>query len=246
MKSLKIAALISALAVPAVASDLDNLTSQERASFREEVRAYLLDNPEVLLEAMQVLRDREQQAESQADAQILSQNSDEIFNDGISYVGGNPDGDITIVEFLDYRCGYCRKAHSDMAELLKADGNIRWVVKELPILGADSDASSRLAIATLRHYGDEAYHALHDVLMTFQGPVNQQTMPMLTEEAGIDFAPLKPLLDSAEVTDHIARVRSLSQKLQVTGTPYFVMEDTILRGYLPLRDMQSIVAELRV
>ncbi|WP_188671074.1 DsbA family protein [Neptunicoccus cionae] len=245
MKSLKIAALISAFALPAVASDLDNLTSAERASFREEVRAYLLDNPEVLLEAMQVLRDRDQQAESQADAQILSQNAEEIFNDGISYVGGNPDGDITIVEFLDYRCGYCRKAHSDMAKLLETDGNIRWVVKELPILGEDSDASSRLAIATLRHYGDEAYQTLHDVLMTFQGPVNEQTMPMLASEAGIDFEPLKPLLDSAEVSDHIARVRELSHKLKVSGTPSFVIEDTILRGYLPLRDMQNIVAEVR-
>ncbi|PLS20958.1 DsbA family protein [Neptunicoccus cionae] len=245
MKSLKIAALISALAVPAVASDLDNLTSEERASFREEVRAYLLDNPEVLLEAMQVLRDREQQAESQADAQILSQNSDEIFNDGISYVGGNLDGDITIVEFLDYRCGYCRKAHADMAKLLETDGNIRWVVKEFPILGADSDASSRMAIATLRHYGNEAYLTLHDILMTFQGPVNAQTMPTLAEQAGIEFEPLVEIMESPEVSEHIARVRALGSKLQVSGTPSFVIEDTILRGYLPLPDMENIVAEVR-
>ena len=161
------------------------------AAFRDEVRAYLMDNPEVLLEAMQVLRDRESQAEAQADEQLLSRHSAEIFEDGVSYVGGNPDGDVTIVEFLDYRCGYCRKAHTEVAKLLAADGNIRWVVKEFPILGADSDAAAKMAVATLIHYGPDAYATLHDTLMTFKGPVNPATMPKIAQEAGIDFKPPK-------------------------------------------------------
>lgn len=249
MKSLKIAASIGALAIPvsgpAGASDLDNLTAEERASFREEVRAYLLDNPEVLMEAMQVLRDRDAQAESQADDQLLSQNAEEIFNDGVSFVGGNPDGDITIVEFLDYRCGYCRKAHTDVAELLKADGNIRLIIKEFPILGEDSEASSKLATATLQHYGSDAYYRLHDVLMTFNGPVNPQTMPAIAQQAGFDFAPLAELIESDAVADHISRMHALGRTLQITGTPSFVIEDTMLRGYLPLADMQTIVAQVR-
>ncbi len=245
MKHLKLAAMLTALALPVGAADLENMTEAERTAFRAEVRAYLMDNPEIILEAVQSLRDRESQAEAAQDEQLLSQLSPEIFNDGVSFVGGNPDGDITIVEFMDYRCGYCRRAHTDLTKLLKADGNIRWVVKEFPILGPDSDLASKLAVATLQHYGDDAYYRLHNVLMEYKGPVNEATLPRIGRDAGIDIAPIKDLIKSAAVSEHIARMHKLGQQLSVTGTPAFVIEDTILRGYLPLEDMQNVVAEIR-
>ena len=245
MKPLKIAALLTALALPAGATDLDKLTDAERATFRAEVRAYLIENPEVLLEAMQVLRDREAQSEAAQDNELLAQLSPEIFNDGVSFIGGNPDGDVTIVEFMDYRCGYCRRAHADLKVLLKTDGNIRWIVKEFPILGPESELASKMAIATLQHYGDEAYYRLHNVLMEFKGPVNDKTLPILAKSAEIDLAEIRDLIDSDVVNEHIARMHVLGQKLNVTGTPAFVIDDTILRGYLPLADMQNIVAEIR-
>lgn len=245
MKPLKIAALLTALALPAGATDLDKLTDAERATFRAEVRAYLIENPEVLLEAMQVLRDREAQSEAAQDNELLAQLSPEIFNDGVSFIGGNPDGDVTIVEFMDYRCGYCRRAHADLKVLLKTDGNIRWIVKEFPILGPESELASKMAIATLQHYGDEAYYRLHNVLMEFKGPVNDKTLPILAKNAEIDLAEIRDLIDSDVVNEHIARMHVLGQKLNVTGTPAFVIDDTILRGYLPLADMQNIVAEIR-
>ena len=99
----KIAAVLTALAPPAVATDLNKMTSEERALFRAEIRSYLMEKPEVLIEAMQVLREREAQQEANRDEQMLSQLSPEIFNDGVSFVGGNPKGDVTIVEFVDYR-----------------------------------------------------------------------------------------------------------------------------------------------
>ena len=192
-----------------------------------------------------MLRDREAQQEANRDEQLLSQLSPEIFNDGVSFVGGNPDGDITIVEFLDYRCGYCRRAHADMAKLLKADGNVRWVVKEFPILGPDSDLAAKLAVATLQHYGSDAYYRLHNVLMEYKGPVNDATLGRIAANAGIDVGPILARINSAAVSDHIGRMHALGQQLGVTGTPAFVIEDTILRGYLPLADMQNIVAEIR-
>lgn len=245
MKLLKTAALATSLALPAVANDLENMTDAERATFHNEVRAYLLENPEVLLEAMQVLRDREAQQEAAQDVELLTQLSPEIFEDGVSFVGGNPDGDITIVEFLDYRCGYCRRAHADMMQLLEADGNVRWIVKEFPILGDDSTLAARLAISTLQEYGNDAYFKLHDVLMKFTGPVNNGTLPRIAKEAGIDLEPLRERLDSASVTEHINRMHALGRRLNVTGTPAFIIEDTILRGYLPLADMQNIVNDIR-
>mgnify|MGYP006213407919 CR=1 FL=1 len=125
-------------------------------AFREEVRAYLIENPEVLIEAMNVLQDREAQTAAARDQQMLADNHDVIFNDGVSWVGGNPDGDITMVEFIDYRCGYCRKSYEEVEELVKSDGNIRFVVKEFPILGEASLLSSQFAISILQLHGPEA------------------------------------------------------------------------------------------
>ena len=242
----KVAAIITALAPPAVAIDLNKMTSEERALFRAEIRSYLMEKPEVLVEAMQVLREREARQEANRDEQMLSQLSPEIFNDGVSFVGGNPDGDITIVEFVDYRCGYCRRAYSDMMQLIMVDKNIRWVIKEFPILGQDSDLASRLAVATLQHYGPKDYANLHNVLMEFKGPINNGTLSRISQDAGIELDPILELIKSKEVSDHISRMRALGQQLGITGTPAFVIEDTILRGYLPLTEMQKIIAEIRV
>mgnify|MGYP005986838829 CR=1 FL=1 len=245
MNLLKTTALLAALALPASAADLENMTDAERAAFRAEVRAYLLENPEVILEAVQNMRERDAQEAEKQDQVLLSQLSKEIFEDGVSFVGGNPDGDITIVEFLDYRCGYCKRAHTEVAQLLKDDGNIRWVVKEFPILGPDSDFASKVAIATLNHYGDDAYYRLHNALMEFKGPVNDKTIERIAKDAAVDLDPIRELINSAAVSEHITRMHTLGQQLNVTGTPAFVIENTILRGYLPLADMKDIVAEVR-
>lgn len=245
MRFLIPAATAALLAAPAGATDLQAMTEADRAAFGAEVRAYLIENPEVLLEVMQVLREREAAAEEAQDQQLLAANAEELFNDGISWVGGNPDGDITIVEFLDYRCGYCRKAHDEVAKLLAADGNIRWVVKEFPILGPDSDRSAQLAIATLRKLGGDAYGRLHDVLMTFEGPVNEKTLPIIAKRAGIDLGAVLDEMGSKAVQDHIKRIHAQARALRMTGTPAFVIGGTIVRGYVPADSLEIIVAEER-
>ena len=117
------------LALPANALDLSSMTTEERALFRAEVRAYLMDNPQVIMDAVEVLQQREAQQQVQADINLVSDNAQDIFDDGYSWVGGNPEGDITLVEFLDYRCGDCKRAHGEVSKLLKSDGNIRLIVK---------------------------------------------------------------------------------------------------------------------
>ena len=104
-------AFAAVLALPVLASDLKEFTDEERAQFRAEVRSYLMENPEVIMEAVALLQNREAEAQAQADLNLVGDNADAIFNDGFSWVGGNPEGDITLVEFLDYRCGYCKRAH---------------------------------------------------------------------------------------------------------------------------------------
>ena len=123
------------LALPAVAFDVTDMSDKERAIFRDEIRSYLMENPKVIMEAVAVLEQRQGQEQMQADIVLVTNNAEQIFNDGYSFVGGNPEGDITLVEFVDYRCGYCKKAHGEVTKLLKTDGNIRIILKEFPILG---------------------------------------------------------------------------------------------------------------
>ena len=232
-------------AMPVVALDLNQMTAEERELFREEVRAYLLENPEVIIEAVNRLEERQAQAQAQADVQLVSQHADALFNDGYSYVGGNPDGDITLVEFMDYRCGFCKRAFGEVEKLLENDGNIRFVVKEFPILGEQSVLASRFAIATKIVEGDEAYKQMHDTLMEYQGNITLPALRRLADTFGYDAREIENRMDDEEVTAEIRATRELAQILQISGTPTFVLEDEMLRGFLPADQMQQLVDEKR-
>ncbi|WP_235575707.1 DsbA family protein [Roseovarius tolerans] len=246
MRSLVTAAALSLpLALPAQALDLDNLTEAERATLHAEIRAYLLENPEVIMEAVAVLEERQAQGQAQADVDLVRANADAIFNDGHSWVGGNPEGDITLVEFMDYRCGYCRRAVDQVNGLLEDDGNIRFIVKEFPILGEDSVLASRFAIATQQVAGDEAYKSVHDALMAYNGAMNDTGFTRLADSLGLDANAIVAAMDSEAVTEVIAANHALGQRLQISGTPSFVMGDQMLRGFLPQDAMQDIANDIR-
>ena len=232
-------------AAPLQALDLSQMTDAERAAFREEVRAYLMENPQVILDAVQALESRQAQQQAQADIQLVADNLDALENDGFSWVGGNPEGDITLVEFLDYRCGYCRRAHNEVAELLSRDGNIRWVVKEFPILGEQSLIASRFAVATKQIAGDEAYSLVHDALMTMNSDVTERGLSRLGRTLGLDVAPILDHINSEDVSAELRATRALAQRLRISGTPTFVVQDELVRGYLPAADMLSIVEDKR-
>ncbi|APX11248.1 DsbA family protein [Tateyamaria omphalii] len=245
LRTLASAALAASLALPAFALDLNNMTDEERQIFREEVRAYLMDNPQVIMDAVQVLEERQATAQAQADLSLVADNAEDIFNDGFSYVGGNPEGDITLVEFLDYRCGFCKRAHGEVAKLLETDGNIRLIVKEFPILGEQSLLASRFAVATKQIAGSEAYKGVTDALMEMSGDVSMRTLRRMASTFGLDADAIEAHMDSEEVTDEIRQTRALAQRLQITGTPTFVLQDELLRGFLPFDEMQALVDEKR-
>ena len=239
------AAATVTLALPAAAFDISAMSDSERQDFGEQVRAYLLENPQVIMEAVNLLEEQQAVAQEQADLTMVSDNADAIFDDGYSFVGGNPDGDITLVEFLDYKCGYCKRAHGEVAKLLETDGNIRLIVKEFPILGEQSLMASRFAISTLIAEGPEAYHTLNDALMTMNGDLSVEVLSRLANMLGFDADKIVAGMDSDEVTQRIVDTRALAQRLQITGTPTFVMHDEMLRGYLPYDQMMQMVDEKR-
>lgn len=238
-------ALLGLLAAPVQALDLTSMTNEERQLFREEVRAYLLDNPEVIMEAVNLLEQRNAAEQESNDIALVQSHADAIFDDGYSWVGGNPDGDITVVEFLDYRCGYCRKAFEEVNQLIEADGNIRFVVKELPILGQASLDSSRFAVAAKQVAGDEAYEQLHNALMDYKGPTGEAALARLSEGLGIDPAPIVAHLNDPAVDAEIRKTHELAATLKINGTPTFVFGDQMIRGYVPLDAMKQIVTEQR-
>lgn len=227
------------------ALDLAALTDDDRAAFRDEVRSYLLENPEIILEAMEILKGREATADLQNDLLLVQNNAAALFSSSTDWVGGNPNGDITIVEFMDYRCGYCRKAHAEIAELIKTDGNIRFVLKEYPILGEDSDLASRFAIAVFQIGGDAAYLAAHDALMTMRADVSADSLKKLSTDLGLDAAAISAHMQTEAVTAVIEANRALGETMKVNGTPTFIVDQTMLRGYVPLDGMRQIVADER-
>ena len=235
------AALTLALTLPAQAE----MSDSEREAFRNEVRAYLLEHPEVLMEAFTALEERQQADQVNADLERLATHADEIFRDTASWVGGNPDGDITVVEFIDYRCGYCRKANEEVEELVKSDGNIRFVLKEYPILGEESVTASRFAIAVLQLAGADAYKLAHDRLLALRGAVTTDTLGRLADDMKLDRTAILDRMNADEVTRVIAANHDLATTLEISGTPTFVIDRTMVRGYVPLDGMRQIVAGQR-
>lgn len=234
------AVLTLSLSLPALAQDAAN-----DEAFGERVRAYLLENPHVIMEAVGVLQQREDAAAATADQDMIAAQMDALTNDGFSWVGGNPDGDITVVEFMDYRCGYCKKAHPEVESLLSADGNIRFIVKEFPILGEQSILGSQFAIAAHIVAGDDAYKAVHDTLMSYNGEITAESLSRLADSLDLDGAAILAKLDDPEVVRRISENRALGKALDISGTPTFVVQNQMVRGYVPAEQLQKMVDQLR-
>ncbi|HIP23097.1 MAG TPA: DsbA family protein [Rhodobacteraceae bacterium] len=229
----------------ASAQNYDNMSDAETEAFGAAVRAYLLENPEVIREAVAVLEQRQQQASAVTDQDLVVQYAEALFNDGFSHVGGNPDGTIQVVEFSDYKCGFCKRAYPEILQLIENNPDIRLVVKEYPILGAESVLASRAAIAVLVNDGGEIYELFHDALMLENGPLNEISLPLIAESVGADSAKMVEIMGSALVTQMIQSNRTLGQQMAISGTPTFVIGGEMLRGYLPLAGLQQYVDQAR-
>lgn len=231
----------AAFAAPAVAQDL---TPDQKAAVDAQIREYLLTNPEIIIEAMEVLEARRVEQESAADARMISQLRDEIINDGYSFVAGNPDGDVTVVEFADYRCGFCKQAHEGIKALIDADPNVRVVIKEFPILGPESTFAARAAMASQEQGGD-LYLAFNDAMMTWQGNLSEAAVMSLAGEVGIDVAQLEADMNKPEIASNIQRTYALARQLQISGTPGFVIGGQIVRGFVPVSQLRELVEDAR-
>ena len=224
-----------------IAMDINNLTNADRKVLQKEIRRYILENPDIIFEAADIVRKREAALEVQEDEELIQSNFNEIFYDNYSYVGGNPDGDITIVEFVDYKCGYCRRAAELVRELIAKDDNIRFVVKEFPILGEASLVSSKFAIAVKNIGGPEKYKVAHDILLALTAEPTEIYLRRIAKELELNPEELFEAMQSDLVTQEIDQTRELAQKLQISGTPTFILGDQFLRGFVQLEILSKAI-----
>lgn len=238
-----IAALLLA-STPVSALDLSAMTEAERDAFGQAVRTYLMENPQVLVEAINVLEARQAEMGVQNDRALVAANRAAIFEDGHSWVGGNPEGDLTVVEFIDYRCGVCRQAAADVMAAVEQDGNTRLILKEFPILGQESELASRFAIAVHQIAGDEAYLATHDALMEMRGSITADSLAALAARIGVEAEPVLNRMNTDPVTDVLRANRQLAEIMAIQGTPTFIIGDEMLRG-MPRAGLAATIEAIR-
>jgi protein-disulfide isomerase len=216
----------------------------QKAAIQAIIKDYLLNNPEVMLEVQTALEAKMEKLQAEKLKLALEANADQIYRHADAPVAGNPSGDIPVVEFFDYNCGYCKRAFGDIAKLVEADPKVKLVLKELPILSKGSEEASRVALAA-RLQGK--YWPVHRALIALKGEVNEQTALRAVEKLGLDMAKLKKDMTADAVTAEIARVRELAQKMGIQGTPHFLVGDRAIPGAPGnlLEQIQSHVADLR-
>ena len=239
---LPLLAALTVLAFLAGESRAQTPAGPDREAVERIVRDYLLANPEIVAEALQTLRER-QEAEEQARAEAaIAENREAIDRHPMSPVSGNAAGDVTVVEFFDYQCGYCRRALPTMVEMLEEDANVRVVWKEFPILGPVSEFAARASMAAERQ---GKYHDFHIRLMGEEEKLSVERVMEVAGLVGLDVAQLGRDMKDPAIQDYIQETRSLAQAIGIRGTPSFVIDGVLVRGVVDSARMKELVAAAR-
>lgn len=234
--------LVLALMVPS-AGLAEPLSSDQVQQVERLIREYLLANPELLGEMSNRLRAKQEQATAARMKEVVATRRAELVSDPNSYVAGNASGDVTIVEFFDYQCGYCKRVHPALTTLLKQDPGVRLVLKELPVLGPASETAARAAVASLAQPGK--YHAFHTALMQHQERLDEASVLAIAGRVGVDVTKLSADMKSDRVAAVLKANRELATALGVNGTPAFVIGDRLVPGAVPLERLVELVAQQR-
>jgi protein-disulfide isomerase len=224
------------------ARQLDVATALPKDEFERRVREFILNNPEVVMEAARRFEQRQRAAEESEATAVLKARAEEIFRDKDSPVGGNPNGNVTLVEFFDYNCPYCRQVTPIMQEAEAADLQLRVVYKEFPILGPNSTFSAKAALAVHRQ---GKYLAFHKEMMLDRGVADEAKVLRIAAKIGIDVERMKSAMNDPAIAAMVERNLALAQALRINGTPGFVIGDQIVRGAIDLKALQALIQEAR-
>ncbi len=208
---------------------------------RAIVKEYLEEHPEIVIEAIESYQERREEIEARTFKENFEEYREFLHADGLPYIG-NPDGDVIIVEFFDYNCGFCKRALDDINKLVAKDDQIKVIFKEMPILSESSAEAARFAMAAHRQ---GQYFAYHQALMEFRGNKTTQALEKIGTDLGLDLEQLRRDAESTEVRREIERSLALSRRLGIRGTPAFIIGDVLAPGYMTHQAMQKLVDDVR-
>ena len=245
----RVAILIAAtifLAAPATApAQAQAFSADQRHEIESIVKGYLLEHPEVLQDIMAELDKRQQAAEVEKHRAAVAEYNATLFRSPHQVVLGNPQGDVTMVEFFDYNCGFCKRAMSDMLDLLKTNPNLKFVLKEFPVLGEGSVEAAHVAVAVrMQDVTGKKYIEFHQKLLGGRGPADKVHALAVAKEVGFDMARIEKDMGSDEVKKTIDESMRLADALGVTGTPSYVVGDEVVVGAVGIDALrQKLAAE---
>ena len=219
----------------------DDFSESEMATIKQLALEALLENPEILREASRILQAREEQQRNDNVSNLIREYSSELTNTEDTVVIGNPTGDITIVEFFDYNCPYCKTAAKDLQNLIKADENIKFIPREWPILNNNSVIAAKAALASI---AQGKYKEYHWRLMK-EGSLTETKIFEIAKNLKIDIASLKKDMESEFVINHIAKSTALARRIGFSGTPLFIIEGKFFPGFVPLEELELIISDIR-
>lgn len=240
-KELMALALATCLSAP-IAAAAAEFNSEQRNELGAIIRDYLMQNPEVLRDAFQELQRREQMAEADRAQSLIKEHADNLFRSDDDLVAGNPNGSITLVEYFDYNCGYCKRAMPDVLKLVDEDKDLKIVMKEFPILGPGSMFAARAALASKKQ---GKYWEFHLALLQQRGSANEKSVLRLAEKLGLDIDKLKEDMDSNEIERIIQTNAAVAQSLGINGTPAFIIDDKLIPGAVGYEALAGTVGEIR-
>ena len=235
------------VAVPAAApARAQSFTGEQRSEIERIIKDYLMSHPELLQEVMNELEKRQAQAEAEKHRAAVAENSAAIFSSPRQVTLGNPQGDVTVVEFFDYNCSYCKRAMNDMLELLKNDGKLKFVLKEFPVLGDGSVQAAQVAAAVrMQDKTGKKYLEFHQKLLSGRGQADKARALAAAKEVGLDVAKIEKDMASDEVKATLEESFKLAEALGLNGTPSYVVGKDVVVGAVGLNTLKEKVNAAR-
>ena len=234
-------AALAVTAINAVTSNPSAAEDPDKEAVRKIVKEYLNEHPELVIQALETYQANQEEFEKRRFKETFESAKPDLIAEGLPYIG-NPNGDVVIVEFFDYNCGYCKRALKDIQTLIKNDDNIKVIFHEMPILSGASNDAARYALAANMQ---DKYFEYHQAIMNMAGAKTRNNLESEAEKLGLDLAKLREDANSRAVRQQIEQSLSLSRKLGIRGTPAFIIGDILAPGYMPWQDIHNIVKQVR-
>jgi protein-disulfide isomerase len=242
MKRCISAALAATFGTWASFASAAEFSAAQKQEMETIIRSYLMEHPEIIEDMAKLLEQKQKIAQGQVTKDFLAKNAKDVFRSPDDLVLGNPKGNVTVVEFFDYNCGWCKKGFPGVMGLLKSDKNLRLVLKEFPVLSDESVYASRAVIASAKQGKQQEMHL---ALLPFEGHVTQNVVEQAAKDNKLDFAKLNADMAAPETEAQIARNHQVAQSLGINGTPSFIVGDQLIPGYVPPEDLAATVNSVR-